>query len=550
MNKKVLSTLLTGALVGSLSIASFACTSILVSPGASVDGTASVTHTADCGSCQFDMKLNPATSYEAGTMVEVPYIPQGGVYGMTASIQPTGNFIPQAENTYKYISVLFGYMNEKQVALGETTIGCRRELRNSNGIFDITNLSMICLERGATAREAIQVMGDLAVQYGYKDGGEELSVADPNEVWMFEIVGPGALWTPGDDAPGAFWVARRVPDGHISVSANSTMIGEIDFNDTENFMFGPGIREYAAEMGWWDPNSGEPLNWSTDFNASARPAYSYRRVCRIYSQVAPSLNGTYTEANPPFSVPVDEKISFQTLIDLHRDHYEGTEFDQTTSLTAGPWNNPRRMQGWNFKVDGTTYSWNRTISAMQCEYFTVTQSRKNLPDEIGGVLWYGPTAPATTTLVPLYIGATELSPNLTEEKAGSNMVYTEDSYWWAIQFLNTIVDLKWSVIYPDIQEFQNKYEKSLVNMQSAIDAAALDLYNQDPALAAEFLTNFCVSNVETVTRAAQDLLIEILISNKAGMVVDQAAGKAKSGSYPAEWLQKIAALEEPDHYAN
>ena len=544
MKKKVLSTLLTGILVGSISIATFACTSILVTPGASVDGIASVTHTADCGSCQFDMKLNPAMAYEAGTTVEVPYIPQGGLYGMTASTEPTGNFIPQADETYKYISVLFGYMNEKQVALGETTIGGRRDFYNSQGIFDITNLSMLCLERGATAREAIQVMGDLAVKYGYKDGGEELSVADPNEVWMFEIVGPGPLWSPGDEEPGAFWVARRVPDGHISVSANSTIIGEVDFNDTENYMFGPGIREYAIEQGWWNPDSGETFNWSTHFNAGARPAYSYRRVCRIYSQVAPSLNGTYTEENPPFSVPVDEKISFQQLIDLHRDHYEGTEFDQSNSLTAGPWNNPRRYQGWNYKVDGVSYSWNRTISAMQCEYFTVTQSRKDLPDAIGGVVWYGPASPATTTLVPIYVGVNAISPNLTEEKAGSQMVYTEDSYWWAIQFLNTIVDLKWSVIYPEIQAFQEKYEKSLVRMQPAIDSAALKLYNQDPGLAAEFLTNFCANNVETVTKAAQDLLTQIMIHNKAGMTVDQEAGKAKSGGYPQAWLDKIFTIEE------
>ena len=548
MNRRFLSSLIALALVGVLSLAAFACTSVLVTPGASIDGTATVTQTADCGSCAFEIFKVPAQDWAPGTMVEVKFLPQQtSGRSLGEIIRSTGNFIPQVPHTYAYIGGLFGMINEHQVGIGETTIGGRRDFSNSNGYFDITNLSMLALERGATAREAIQVMGDLAVKYGFSDSGEELSVSDTKEVWMFEIVGPGALWAVGDSEPGAFWVARRVPDGHISVSANSSMIDYIDFNDHENFMFGPGIREFAQEMGWWSPAQGQ-LNWRVDFNGAVRFEYSYRRVTRIYNMVAPSLANTFTERTAPFSIKVDKKLSLQDIIDLSRDHYEGTQYDATTSLTAGPFNNPRRYLGWNFASGGVNYAWQRVISSIQCEYYIVTQSRGWLPNAIGGVLWYGPTAPAITTMVPLYNSVTELSPSLTSEKAGSSLNFQKESYWWAIQYLNTIVDLKWSVIYPVIQNFQVKYEKDLIKYQNAIDNAAAELYKKSPALAVEFLTNFCKNNVETVRDAAWDLFADIMQANKAGMVVDTATGRVASGSYPAAWLNMIAPLATGDHY--
>jgi len=195
----------------------FACTSILVTPGASVDGSASVTHTCDSGNSPFEIVKVPAMDWEPGSMVDVLNLPQ---YTMGNQMHeyagnPTGNQIPQVPHTYGYIKALFGVINEKQVAIGETTISGRRESRNANGFFDITNLSILAMERAATAREAVKVMGELAEKYGYKDGGEELSIADPYECWVFEIVGPGPLWDQGSDEPGAFWVAQRVPDGHV-----------------------------------------------------------------------------------------------------------------------------------------------------------------------------------------------------------------------------------------------------------------------------------------------------------------------------------------------
>lgn len=534
-------------MVGMYSLTALACTSILVTPGASVDGSASVTHTCDSGSSPYQVWKVPAQDWPEGSAMDVLDLPQysNGFQLHEVAMKPTGNKIPQVPHTYGYIMALFGVINEKQVAIGETTIGGRREFRNNNGFFDVTNLSVLAMERAKTAREAIQIMGDLAVKYGYKDNGEELSVSDTKECWVFEIVGPGPLWEQGASEPGAFWVAERVPDGHVAVSANSAVIGNIDFDDHENFMYGPGIREFAAEKGWWDPKSGKPFNWRWDFNGAVRTDYSYRRVVQMFRRVAPSLGSTIAEQDPPFSVPVEKKLSIADINSLQRDHYEGTEYYMGNSITAGPWNNPRRYQGINFTVDGQKYSWQRQVASVQCEYTITTQSRGWLPDEIGGLVWFGAANPDATCYVPLYASMTKIN-EIMNTKAGSQQQFTRDSYWWAVSAVSTYIDLKYSYMIKDINEAQAKYEGGALKMQPAIEAAALELYKKDPKLAVDFLTNYANTNVEVVRDAWWALLDHLIWKYNAGFIVED--GKVKTVGYPEAWLRRVIQLDEPDHY--
>ena len=551
MNRKKLS-LATSALILSLSLvssAALACTSIIVTPGASVDGTASVTHTCDSGNSPYELFKVPAQDWEPGTMIDVLDIPQG-TSGNKINVyanDPTGNQIPQVEHTYAYIkSGIFGIMNEKQVSIGETTISGRRELRNANGYFDVTNLSMLALERGATAREAIQVMGELAEKYGYKDGGEMLAVADTEEAWIFEIAGPGPLWSQGDEGPGAFWVAQRIPDGYIGASANAPMIDEIVFNDTANFMCSPGIMEYAIEQGWYDPASGEAFSWRKHMLTEGSSTGSGRRVWRVFSLAAPSLADTLDETDLPVYVKPDKKLSIDDINAIQRDHYEDTEFDGRYSLTAGPWNNPRRFRGLGFKVDGVSYSWQRMIAQVQCEYTITTVSRGWLPDEIGGMVWYGAGNPDLTCYVPLYASMSELSPAITEEGSGSHQEFTRTSYWWAINAVSTYANMKWEPMSADVKEWIAKYEGQVMATQEAIESAALSLYEQDPALAAEFLTKYCNENVETVRDAWWELFDFLLWKYNMGFVTEN--GRVNTVSYPESWLRRVIELDEPDHF--
>ncbi|MGE5585184.1 MAG: dipeptidase [Bacillota bacterium] len=536
---------LVALIVGVYSIAAFACTSMLVTPGASVDGSASVTQTADCGMCTFEIEKVPAKDWPADATVEVLYLPQfTGGYQLKDVIKPTGKFIPQVPHTYGYIKGIFGMINEKQVGIGETTTSNRPESKNANGIMDITNLSMFAMERAATAREAVKIMGELAVKYGYKDSGEALAVSDPHECWLFEISGPGPLWEPGSEQPGAYWVAQRVPDGHIAACCNNAVIDVIAWDDHDNFMYGPGIKEYAIERGWYDPASGKEFSWRRDFCNARSFATCARRVWRIFTLAAPSLASKLDETNLPFSVPVDKKLSIADIAAINRDHYEGTPYDATRGITAGPWGTPRRKGGLP-KIDGASYAFQRMIAIPGCEYSIITQSRAWLPDAVGGVLWYAPADPDASNYVPVYNSVSTISPSV-NTAAGDHHTFTRTSYWWAVSAVSTYAELKYSYIIKDIEAVREQYEGTALKVQPGIDAAALQLYKQDPGLAVEFLTTYCNRNIEAARDGYWALLDRLMCKYNALTITEN--GKIVTPSFPEEWVRQMIQYPTSDYY--
>ena len=539
-NFRAMLVILTVALMLTITaIGAMACTSIALPPGSTADGSAMTTHTCDSGSSPWEFEKVPAASYPKGTMMDVITLPQysSGFQLHEVALKPTGLKVPQVEQTYSYIkSAIFGYLNEWQVGIGETTIGGRRELANQVGYFDMTHLSMFAMERAKTAREAIQVMGAMAEKYGYSDGGEEFGVIDTKEAWIFEIIGPGPLWQVGDKEPGAFWVAQRVLDGNVAVSTNHPVIDVVDFNNPDQFMFAPGIKEYAIAQGWYDPAKGEAFSWRKHFMNNPRLDYSARRIWRVMTVLNPDLLPVLDPANLPFQAPVKDKVTLAKVMELQRDHYEGTEFDLSQGLGAGPWNNPRRFLG-AYKADGITYTPQRTINVQRCEYVTVVQTRASLPNEIGGVVWMAPTSGDAGWFVPLYSGITELNPSITIEKCGDRFEFRRDSYRWAISSLSTYMNLKWAPMYADMSKIRDKYEGELVRNQAAFEKAVLELYNKDKAAAVKYLTDFCYNTVDTFREAAWQTLDYLVWKYDMGFVTEN--GKVNSKGYPAEWIEKL-----------
>lgn len=532
-------TLIVALMLAVSAIGALACTSIALPPGSTADGSAMTTHTCDSGSSPWEFEKVPEANYAKGTMVDVITLPQysSGYQLHEVALKPTGNLIPQVEHTYSYIkSAIFGYLNEWQVGIGETTIGGRRELANQNGYFDMTHLSMLAMERGKTAREAIKVMGAMAEKYGYSDGGEEFGVIDTKEAWVFEIIGPGPLWQVGDKEPGAFWVAQRVLDGNVAISTNHPVIDVIDFNNPDQFMFAPGIKEYAIAQGWYKADSGEPFSWRKHFMNNPRVDYSARRIWRVMTVLNPDLLATLDPANLPFQAPVKDKVTLQKVRELQGDHYEGTEFDLSQGLGAGPWNNPRRFLG-AYKADGITYTPQRTINVQRAEYVTIVQTRASLPNEIGGVVWMTPVCGDAGWFVPLYSGITELNPSITIEKCGDRFEFRKDSYRWAISSLSTYMNLKWSYMYADVSKIRDKYEGELIRNQAAFEKSVLELYNKDKAAAVKYLTEYCSDTIDTFRDAVWQTLDYLVWKYDMGFVTEN--GKVNGKGYPAEWIDKL-----------
>jgi dipeptidase len=462
-----------------------------------------------------------------------------GLFRQITSPQYVIGEIPQVEHTYAYMNASYSFQNEKQVGIGETTIGGRREMNNPEGWFDIVELQRIALERASTAREAIQIMGDLAVEYGYGIGAECLTVIDPNEAWLFEVFGPGPLWAPGSGIPGAVWAAQRIPEGHVGVSANRSRIGAIDLDDPDHFMASENIFSLAEQMGFWDPASGEEFKVYETYGLKAVSPYNSRREWRVLSLLAPSLGLDPWQERYPFSVKPDEPVTVQKIMEITRDAYQGTEFDLTQGLEAGPFGTPNRYPTSSRQNPQGSAGWERAISMFRCTLTTVVTARNYLPDWIGGVTWFGYDAPHSTCYFPIYCGVTELPESFrVGSRGGDYDVFSRESAWWAFNFVSNWADLKFSYMIEDIKSVRDPLEAEFLLTQPVIDQAALTLYDVDPALARSFLTHYTNGCANRVVDAYWKLASQ-LVGRYADGYVYQDDGTMATVGYPQEWLDAV-----------
>ncbi|MDT3366487.1 MAG: C69 family dipeptidase, partial [Bacteroidota bacterium] len=429
-----LAALLTGAFATEAS----ACTNIIVSKGASRDGSCMVSYAADSHWLFGELYYRPAATYEAGSMLKV--------YDWDSN-RYIGD-IEQVGHTYKTV----GNMNEHQLIIGETTWGGRPELEDKRGGIDYGSLIYITLQRAKTAREAIQVMTDLVAKYGYASEGETFSIADPEEAWILEMIGKGMNIKNGVNImKGAVWVARRVPDGYICAHANQARIGKFPLDDPENCLYSKDVISFARRKGYF---SGEDEDFS--FKKAYCPVdFGTVRGCdaRVWSAYNILSNGWFTfvdgetlvtrdaytfidyamgydlEGDLPLFIRPQKRLTVKDIADVMRDHYEGTPMDMTVDIGAGGNGLPYRWRPMEFSVDGKTYVNERAIATQQTGFWFVGQARSYYPDEIGGILWFGTDDAATSYLTPIYT-STDKVPECFREGNGDMLHYSATSSFW------------------------------------------------------------------------------------------------------------------------
>jgi dipeptidase len=438
-------------------------------------------------------------------------------------------------------------MNEHQLAISETTFDGREELRNPDGVLHYWDMMTLALERTTTARDAIKVMTELVEEYGYGSTGESFSIADTEEAWIMEMIGPG----PGGQ--GAIWVAVKIPDGYISCHANKARIGEFPLDDPENCMYSENVISFAVEHGYYDPDSGEPFRYCEAY-CPATPKnkrYGDTRVWSIFRRAAPSMNLSpdYHRAvegvEPyPLWVKPDNKLSLSDVFALMRDHYEGTEFDMTKGIDAGPYGTPNRWRPMQWTLDSLTfYQWERPISTQQTGFSFVSQSRSWLPDPIGGVYWYGVDDTYFTCYTPLYCGIDAIPESFTH---GSLRKFSWDSAFWVFNFVANFANLKYSYMREDIQAVQSDIEGTCIALQPSIEKAALELAESNPELLTRYLTDYSVSHAEMMVDRWTDLGEYLIAKYNDGYVQDLPGRPAERG-YPESWLKRV--LESrPDQF--
>lgn len=514
------------------------CTNLIVTKGASADGSVMITYNADAGGFMEPLFFSPAKKWKPGDSIEVYDWDSHKYLGK----------IPQVPQTYTVI----GNINEYQVSIGETTFGGRPELRDTLGLIDYGSLMYLALQRSKTAREAINVMGGLVAQYGYYSSGESFSVADANEAWILEMIGKG----PGNK--GANWVARRVPDGFICAHANQARIRDVPLNDPENCLYSSDIFEFAKSKGFYKPDSAKFS--FVDAFCPLEPGgllFCEGRVWSMFSKCAPSQNfdtaywRAYKGAEPyPLFVKPDKKISVRDVMSLMRDHFEGTPFDMTKGLAAGPFGCPYRWKGLTWHLEGDTvteYAWERPISTQQTAFGFVSQLRSFMPREIGGIFWYGVDDTYSTVYMPLYCSMTRVPKCL---QVGSIADFTLESTFWVFNLVANLAYTKYQYIIEDIKPVQKELEDGFHNGMAAIEETAMKLYKQKPAKAAEFLTKYSISQVETVHKRWTELWQSLVVKYNDGYVNDvkKSRGRAPASKGYGDYYLKKVVEEKPDFY--
>ncbi|MFH1943794.1 MAG: C69 family dipeptidase [bacterium] len=484
------------------------CTSIQVGRKASTDGSVITCHSCD-GNYRTWLNIVPHQKHPKGSMRKVYW---GGMHTET-SWDLRGKIekgeIPQVEETYSFMNVCYPCLNEKQLAIGETTIGGRRELRNDEGLFVIEELQAIILERCTNARDAIRLIGDLVKEYGYGDWGECITIADPKEVWHFEIFGAGMMEI------GAVWAAVRIPDEHVGVSANIPRIGELNLKDPNHYMASDNVFSLAEEMGWWDPKSGEPFKFWKAY--SGRKPFSIRDYY-ILSTLAPSLNLKEDAEELPFSVKPDKKVSVRDVMRYYRETYEGTQWDMTKDLVVQERQRTRRgesesqdqepkmvkspvVNNWmsydlmnllNTLKPGVVDR-QRTIAISGCSYSQVIQCRDWLPAEIGGVAWFSFDNPGQSPRIPIFAGVLELPQSF---EICAQKRYRTDSACWHFRRANRLSQVSWGNTRKYIEGAVMEFEDRAFDELPGIEQKALELLKseqkegKEPVKYRQFLTKY------------------------------------------------------------
>jgi len=453
-----------------------ACTSIMVGRLATTDGSVITAHSCD-GNYRTWVRINPPQEYPKGAKAKIY---TGLLHNETSwdmrRVREKGE-IPQVEKTYAFLNTAYPCMNEKQLAIGETTIGGRRELRNTEGMFYIEEIQRITLERCTTAREAIKLAGELIKKYGYCDFGECLTFADPKEVWHFEVFGAGPL------VIGGVWAAVRIPDDHVGVSANIPRIAELNLSDPDNYMASENVFSVAEEMGWWDPESGEEFKFWKAY--SGRKAFSTREYF-VLSSVAPSLNLDRNADELPFSVKPEKKLSVRDVMAFYRQTYAGTELDMTKNLmvkkqrsdemmkspVANPWMSYYLRNLLNTLKPGAVER-QRTIAISACSYSEVLQCRDWLPDEIGGIAWFSFDNPAQSPRIPIFAGVSKLPASF--EICGQHRFRTDSACWW-FRRANRLATVRWGDTKEYIEGAVKGFEDKVFTELPVIEEKILELY--------------------------------------------------------------------------
>ncbi len=535
-------------------IKSYSCTNFLITKGASVDGSNFITYAADSHIRYGELYFTPAADWSEGSMRAI----------YDRSTNEIRGYVPQPAHTYQVV----GYINEHQVALGETTFGGREELIDPKGLIDYGSLMFMALERSKSAREAIKVIADLVEQYGYGSDGETFSISDKDEVWYFEIIGKG-------EEKGAVWVAIRIPDGYVSGHANAARIQTFPlrdgrksitdkdwkklYNKEVEVIYKHDIIKFARKKGYFN---GKDKDF--DFSAAYAPVdFSAARICDLrvwamFNEVAEGMDQYWDyvtgkdleHGRMPLYIKPDRLISLSDVMSFMRNHYQGTELDKTQDVGAGPFGSPYRCNPLYWEYNGVKYFNERSTETVQTGFSFIAQSRNWLPDQVGGIIWFGVDDTGSTVYTPFYCSISEV-PIEYRVGNGDMLTYSDNAAFWVFNRLAHFKYLFYNRVIGDIQKVQNELENGYQEQVKAVDNQAVEMLKNDGEMEAiAFLTDFDAKAAANTIKRWKELDNYLLVKYLDSNVKQEENGefkrnghgypaKPKQPGYPDSWKKQV-----------
>ena len=524
--------------------AAMACTSLIAGKKATADGSVIVTYNADAYVLYGELYHTEAADHKKGEMLKVYEWDTNEYRGE----------IEQVEHTYATV----GNINEHQLCIVESTWDNRKELQDTTAIIDYGSLIYITLQRARTAREAIGVITSLVEKYGYYSGGESFTIADPNEVWIMEMVSKGMK------EKGAVWVAIRIPDDCIAAHANQSRIHHIPFDDKDNCLYSPDVVSFARKMGYFE---GKDNDFSFSKAYAQSDYLSYRgcdgRVWAYYNRFSSGMDKYLPfviEAQGetlPLYVKPDKQLSVRDIQNMMRDHYDNTPMDMRKEPGRGSWDSPVRYAPLTWKVDSVEYMHERPIATQQTGFTLVAQLRSWLPDAIGGVLWFGVDDSSLSVYNPIYCCLDKV-PECFRKGNGDMLHFSWTSAFWINNWVANQVYARYSLLYPDVKRVQTEIEDGYEANQPLIEAQALRLYEDNPAKAVRLLSDYSNLSAEHATARYKKLGEYLLMKYMDGRMKNEDNGQfAKTpAGYPAspaspgyneEYYRKVVEADTTQH---
>jgi len=507
-----------------------ACTNFLISKGASADGSVMITYAADSHTLYGELYYFPAADYPDGSLLDV--------YEWD-----TGKFLSRIRQVLHTFSVV-GNINEYQVAIGETTYGGREELRDTLALIDYGSLMYIALQRSKTAREAIKTMTDLVAEYGYYSEGESFSISDANECWILEMIGKGS------GNKGAVWVAMKIPDGYISGHANQARITTFPLNEPENCLYATDVISFAKVKGYYkgdDKNFSfadayAPINFGAARFCEARVWSGFNRVSNGMDKYLDYAMGKNLKNRMPLYVKPDKKISVYDVMEMMRDHFEGTSMDMTKDPGAGPYACPYRWRPLTWKLNDKTYLNERAISTQQTGFSFIAQSRNWLPNHIGGIIWFGVDDTYSTVYAPMYCGISSVPSNYAVGN-GDMMKFSDSSAFWIFNQVSNFAYTRYNSMIPEIRTVQKELESGFINNTKDVDAKASELFNENPETSRKYLTDYSITAGQNVFKRWKELywylFTKYMDGNIKTIAPNQKIPKVSQPGYDKSFYEKI-----------